>query len=867
MGRPGNYLYMVPNNYFIGHESGNKLQNSSYSGKYNTFFGYQTGLNDTVGGSNVFIGYKSGLNNTGNISSGDTLGSRNVFLGYEAGLNNTHGSDNVLLGYQAGHEVTTAGNNISIGSGAGYSNTNNSDNIFIGRNAGFYHTGNGTVNQAVNNIYIGLEAGQGDGLTTNQGSNNIYLGNQSGMKNTSGLNNVFLGNQSGMANTEGANNVMLGNQSGVNTTTGLNNVFLGNNSGFNNAGGDNNIFLGNNSGDNNVFLGNGASLKNTQGERSVTIGNRAAYWLETNNYNVIIGDSAAFGYDDGYNFTYPFANVILGQQAGFKLGTSSSYNVFMGYKSGYNINDNNTGNVLIGAWAGLKIGSSGSDLSDNNVLIGYQRGVDVEGRDNVMLGASEYSAGTRNVSYSVFIGKNAGDNETSSNKLYIDNSNTTTPLIYGDFSANTLQVNGTLSFNTGSNSVTLPTDRGTNGYVLTSSGTGGSSWNSMSSLDATTASNGLTLSGNDVQLGGTLTNNTWISASDYLMGIYLNGTGNFTIHDGSSYAFTVTDDGQNSMVGIGTYTPAQNTALHVLLSGTALTSQYTGTVATFQQNGGTGDWSRVSIIGGTSGASVLDLGDADSQGIGKIYYGHNDNHMALFTNNLERMRIDANGNVGIGTTTVPAKFNINTNCSGAAPHITLTETQANDGARIDFKNSVETDNSWTLYGRADNTTTDNYFNLYSGGTGSGNVMIIRGDGQVQFPHVYNDFVGTTRRDLYIDNTGKLGYISSSRRYKKNITSISDISWLYDLRPVNFIYKKDKTNTKEYGFIAEEVEEVNKDFVSYNKDGSVETVYYSRLITPTIKALQEEHKTNIKQAKEIQELKKQIQELKQLIQKK
>jgi hypothetical protein len=44
-----------------------------------------------------------------------------------------------------------------------------------------------------------------------------------------------------------------------------------------------------------------------------------------------------------------------------------------------------------------------------------------------------------------FIGFEAGFNETGSGKLYIDNSNTTTPLIYGDFSADALTVNGSLT--------------------------------------------------------------------------------------------------------------------------------------------------------------------------------------------------------------------------------------------------------------------------------------------------------------------------------------------------------------------------------------------------------------------------------------
>ena len=44
----------------------------------------------------------------------------------------------------------------------------------------------------------------------------------------------------------------------------------------------------------------------------------------------------------------------------------------------------------------------------------------------------------------LFLGNLAGYYETESNKLYIDNSATSAPLIYGDFSKNELTVNGKL---------------------------------------------------------------------------------------------------------------------------------------------------------------------------------------------------------------------------------------------------------------------------------------------------------------------------------------------------------------------------------------------------------------------------------------
>jgi hypothetical protein len=104
---------------------------------------------------------------------------------------------------------------------------------------------------------------------------------------------------------------------------------------------------------------------------------------------------------------------------------------------------------------------------------------------------------------------------------------------------------------------------------------------------------------------------------------------------------------------------------------------------------------------------------------------------------------------------------------------------------------------------------------------------------------WTGIVGTDPRDLYVDNTGKIGYVSSSARYKENIIDMQDVDWIYHLRPVNFTYKSDELKKQQYGLIAEEVEKVNPDFVSYNKDGSVETVSYSQMISPMIKAIREQ----------------------------
>jgi len=102
-------------------------------------------------------------------------------------------------------------------------------------------------------------------------------------------------------------------------------------------------------------------------------------------------------------------------------------------------------------------------------------------------------------------------------------------------------------------------------------------------------------------------------------------------------------------------------------------------------------------------------------------------------------------------------------------------------------------------------------------------------------------VGTTNRDVYVDNSGKIGYTSSSKRYKENIMDMTNVDWLYELRPVNFTNKADEAKTIQYGLIAEEVEKIAPQFVSYNDDGLPETVSYSALITPLLKAVQDQQK--------------------------
>jgi hypothetical protein len=87
-----------------------------------------------------------------------------------------------------------------------------------------------------------------------------------------------------------------------------------------------------------------------------------------------------------------------------------------------------------------------NNAGNNNVFLGAIAGNSNSGSNNTFLG---YAAGYNSTSGTgnVFIGSYAGQNELGDNKLYIDNSSTASPLIYGDFQANTLALNGRVGIN------------------------------------------------------------------------------------------------------------------------------------------------------------------------------------------------------------------------------------------------------------------------------------------------------------------------------------------------------------------------------------------------------------------------------------
>jgi len=185
--------------------------------------------------------------------------------------------------------------------------------------------------------------------------------------------------------------------------------------------------LGGHETDTNTWYGWMAGSSSPSGVSNTFIGESAGYSSTFGHYNTFIGSGA------GLSNTVGVHNTYIGSTAG-NAGSSSSENTFIGSSAGFNIRGNGLGDDPL----------SGS----RNVFVGTGTGYsNTTGTANTYLG---YKAGYDNTTGigNVFIGYYAGYNETTSNKLYIDNSNTATPLIYGEFDNNIVAVNGKLGIGT-----------------------------------------------------------------------------------------------------------------------------------------------------------------------------------------------------------------------------------------------------------------------------------------------------------------------------------------------------------------------------------------------------------------------------------
>lgn len=480
----------------------------------NSFLGFEAGRDNTSGNHNIAIGMYALSSNTtqsintaiGNNALGQkTSGSYNVAVGYRSLISNVSGSNNTALGDLSG-ESNTGSNNVLIGTASGQ-NGSGSNNVYLGRSAGNNATGD-------NNIFLGRLAGSNANV-----SGQLYIENSSATNpliwgdftndsvkvfGTLGVRDNYVfpnndGTSGQIMTTDGAGNLSWSNvvtdtlpliidadgdtyihveetadediirfgTSGTeyfNMNTGRLNVintglsvFIGENAGLNDDLTDNQqVFIGFSAGKNttsgilNTFVGSNAGNKNTTGEWNTALGQAALNNNTTGNYNTAIGRLSLNEQTTGNR------NATLGVAAMRYMQTGSNNTVMGTDAMRENINGNN--NVVIGYLAG-----SGSSTGSGNVLIG----------------------------------KEAGRNQTISNNLYIENSSSTTPLIWGDFSNDSVKVYGTLGVR---DNYVFPNNDGISGQVMTTDGAGNLSWTAIAADTDDQFADVFQLSGNNLEL-------------------------------------------------------------------------------------------------------------------------------------------------------------------------------------------------------------------------------------------------------------------------------------------------------------------------------------------------------------------------------
>jgi hypothetical protein len=128
--------------------------------------------------------------------------------------------------------------------------------------------------------------------------------------------------------------------------------------------------------------------------------------------------------------------------------------------------------------------------------------------------------------------------------------------------------------------------------------------------------------------------------------------------------------------------------------------------------------------------------------------------------------------------------------------------------------------------------------------------------------------------VFINTNGRLGTMTSSRRFKEEIKPMDKASEaILALKPVTFHYKSDQTHRPEFGLIAEEVAEVNPDLVVRDENGEIYTVRYDAVNAMLLNEFLKEHRKGERQdlkaqeqQNEIDALKAELKEQKALIQK-
>ena len=326
----------------------------------------------------------------------------------------------------------------------------------------------------------------------------------------------------------------------------------------------------------------------------------------------------------------------------------------------------------------------------------------------------------------------------------------------------------------------------------------------------------------------------------------------------------------NSATAMGHYTTASGLYATSIGSNTKAEAGYSTSLGRFNIGGGTaGSWNPIDPL--------FEIGNGDSDII-------RDNALTVLKN----------GKVGIGASNPDAFLEISSVNSSTEPTVKLVH-EGTTGARINFTDTgVTNGNRWTLYGDADDADASSVFNINH--PNAGNIVRIHGDGEVGINgvpdtelHVRHGAAGgsdgfklqntgpnanwwrmyvvnsNANLNIYSKSQGSVSVgnfddisgayaATSDRRLKKNFKALH-FNWkdFMNMETLSYEYKAQKDKQRHIGLIAQDVEDIYPELISYNEDDDVYHLNYSGLGVVAIKAIQEQQKIIDTQASKIEEL--------------
>lgn len=375
------------------------------------------------------------------------------------------------------------------------------------------------------------------------------------------------------------------------------------------------------------------------------------------------------------------------------------------------------------------------------------------------------------------------------------------------------------------NNYILPASRGTNGQVMTTNATGVVSWQTptVGDITAVTAGAGLTGGGTSgnltvtaaannglnvdagadrIQWGGALTEDTTITYGNFDTRFNLSSTGDFIIQDNGTGIFEINDGGTTTL-------------------------------------GRDMVWRDVNTTG-TIIAQMLDDGD-DARFIlrenGNISVDLDTNSQFVFNEQgLNRdFRVESDGNANM------FRIDASTNRAGVAgfPDIDFHVFHGNSGTTSGMK--------------LQNTNNNNWIRMY----------VSSGTGDLRF---YSTNQGTTSISNINDVSG-VYTATSDRRLKKDFKDLY-FSWdnFMALQPLTYKYKADNVPKSYIGMVAQDVDKIYPELISYHEEEDVYHMDYSATGVVAIKAAQELKKEIKKLSQKVERLETENSNLKQQLNK-